>query len=164
MQWHYYERCPDSKVPAATVTLHVILWTDFITTCTQTCTLLFNIITTCIKAFVSMGNEFIKAVCVKIHIYCKKQVITLAAKYFLEAQLLPRCDTVSAAATYWTDWGKVFKEEATVSQPPCHPWQHNTPHSPNDQTVVQAVWMGSVAECITQFRPCTLHLSFFGFH
>lgn len=49
-----------------------------------------------------------------------KQVIILAAKYFLEAQLLPRCDTVNAA-THWADWGKVFEEEARMSQPQCHP-------------------------------------------
>jgi len=50
-----------------------------------------------------------------------KQVIILAAKYFLEAQLLPRCDTVNTAATQWTDWGKVFEEEARMSRPQYHP-------------------------------------------
>jgi len=50
-----------------------------------------------------VGKKLIRALHVKIHIHCMKQVIILAAKYFLEAQLLPIYDTVSAAATQWTD-------------------------------------------------------------
>ena len=56
-----------------------------------------------------------------------------------------------------------LKKETRVAQPwwHHHPWHCDTPRSPDDQTVVQAVWMGSVLEFITQTTPGTFGLQFF---
>ena len=77
-------------------------------------------------------------------------------KLFERSNFIPRGETVNSAAARWTDWEKLLKKEARVSQPwYCHSsWWCDAPLSPDDQIMdFQAVWMKGAATFTTQSVP-----------
>lgn len=96
-----------------------------------------------------------KGVCIN----CFKLIVT---NNFLRG-FLPRGETIDAAATWCTDWEQLMKERCWdgfifVWSASMTVW-HCTQLS--NQTVVQAVWVGSVATFTTWCRPSIFKLQFF---
>jgi hypothetical protein len=126
----------------------------------QTCTPLFNTITDS-RCFSQWETSESKRFTKKVHggSWSLSQQDT-----FERAIFLPRWETIGVAATHWTEWEDFLKKETRMVQPwhhhHCHPWHCDTPHSPDDQAVDHAVWMGGVSEFFAQTRLIPLDFNF----